>query len=120
MKKQVWKVSGLIMALMGALTLADAGQEKHGSKGDCDGKGERPDREQMMKKYDKDGDGQLSEEERAALRADMGKHHGKRPSHEEIKKKFDVDGDGELNEEERAAMHEAFEARRREREQHGE
>ena len=93
MKKQVWKVSGLLMALVGALTMADASQGKHGSKGDCDGKGERPDREQMMKKYDKDGDGQLSEDERAALRADMGKNHGKRPSRDEMMKKYDADGD---------------------------
>ncbi len=110
MKKQVWRVSGLVLALMGILTLADAGQEKHGKGGTCDGKDGRPDREQMMKKYDHDGDGHLSDEELDRLRKDRAaaraEHGGKHPDREEIMRRFDQDGDGQLSEEERAALRE--------------
>jgi hypothetical protein len=34
-------------------------------------------REEILEKYDKDGDGELNEEERAALREDMGGRKGK-------------------------------------------
>ena len=81
----------------------------------------------MRQKYDKDGDGKLSEEERATLRKDMekrrakeGDKHSERPTREQIMQRFDVDGDGELSEKERIAMREAFEVRRAAREQQGE
>ena len=54
-------------------------------------------RAEMMKKFDKDGDGKLNEEERAALREEGQKRR------KEIIVKFDKDGDGKLNEEERKA-----------------
>ena len=120
MKAKTWQVAGLITALMGTTMLA--GAEKAHQGGDQDGHKKdgmkHPSREQMMKKYDTDSNGELSEEERAVLRADMEKRRrkqgGKRPNREQILKKFDTDGDGELSEEERKAMHEAFEARRKE------
>ncbi len=52
------------------------------------------DREAMTKKYDKDGDGTLNEEERTAMRAEM---------QDAMMKRMDTDGDGTVSEEERAA-----------------
>ena len=57
----------------------------------------RPSREEMIKKFDKDGDGKLSEDERAELRKAM------EARRKEFMAKFDKDGDGKLNEEERKA-----------------
>ena len=51
----------------------------------------------LMKKFDKDGDGKLNEEERAEARKTM------EARRQEALKKFDKDGDGKLNEEERKA-----------------
>lgn len=48
-----------------------------------------------MKKFDKDGDGKLSEEERAEARKSM------EDRRKEMIAKFDKDGDGKLNEKER-------------------
>ena len=66
----------------------------------------------MLKQFDKDGDGQLNETERAAMLAAMagrsGGPRGPRLSQEEILKRFDKDGDGQLNETERAAMRAAM------------
>lgn len=139
MKVNVWKISGLVMALMGAITMAQAEQGENGKRGEHGQRGEgagqfqkgeqhkrperperpeqgkRPSREQMMKKYDVDGNGELSETERAALRADMEKRQGKRPerpSREQMMKKYDVDGNGELSETERAALRADMEKRR--------
>lgn len=67
-------------------------------------------KEAMLKKFDKDGDGKLSDEEKAAMKAEMQKRRGeggKGPDaarRAEMMKKFDKDGDGKLSEEERAAM----------------
>ena len=69
----------------------------------------------MLKKFDKDGDGKLSEEERSAARAEMQKRReadGQKGSRgerrAEMLKKFDKDGDGKLSEEERSAMRAAM------------
>ncbi|QTN31297.1 EF-hand domain-containing protein [Akkermansiaceae bacterium] len=78
---------------------------------------QRPERKlppEMLKKFDKDGDGKLSEEERAAARAAL----ANRPDRKlppEMLAKFDKDGDGKLNEEERKAAREAMKARMLER-----
>ncbi len=81
----------------------------------------RPSREEIMKRFDTDGDGVLSDTEREAMRAAMpprrGGPRGERPSREEMTKRFDTDGDGVLNEEERAAMQASIDARRAERQQ---
>ena len=60
----------------------------------------RPSREEVMKKFDKDGDGKLSEEEKAELRSDCPKRGrpGGRCPPPELMKKFDKDGDGKLSE----------------------
>ena len=93
--------------------------------------GERPNREEMRKKmlekYDADKDGQLSDAEKEAMKADMEKRraegkncpgvrddrnpkapHGERPNREEMRKKmlekYDADKDGQLSDAEKEAM----------------
>ena len=59
-------------------------------------KGERPNREEILKKFDKDGDGKLSEAERSAAREARANNGGKGPggkgkpgfNREEFLKKF--------------------------------
>jgi Ca2+-binding EF-hand superfamily protein len=77
----------------------------------------RPSREEVMKKFDKDGDGKLSEDEKAELRkamANRGDRPGGRRPPPELMKKFDKDGDGKLSEDEKAELRKAMEARRKE------
>ena len=74
-------------------------------------------REEILHKFDQDGDGQLSDEERQAAQEALaspkpGNQEEKRPkvdrpSREEILHKFDQDGDGQLNDEERQAAQKA-------------
>jgi Ca2+-binding EF-hand superfamily protein len=62
----------------------------------------------MLKQFDTDGDGKLSDAEKAAAKAAW---EAKRAEHEkEMLAKFDKDGDGKLSDEERAAAHEAMKA----------
>ena len=63
-------------------------------------------REEMIKRFDTDGDGQLSEEEQEAMREamDAALPFGR----EDMTKRFDTDGDGELSKEEREAMREGM------------
>ena len=74
-----------------------------------------PRMQEMIKRFDKDGDGKLSEEEKAAAHAEMRKEGGGRPGggrmREEIIKRFDKGGDGKLNDAERAAALKAREER---------
>lgn len=76
-------------------------------------------REAMLKKFDKDGDGKLSDEEKAAAMKERGagRPAGKGPAGRgpggpggfaELMKKFDKDGDGKLSDEEKAAARESF------------
>lgn len=109
MDTTVWKRTVLALALIGAASMAQAQDP-----GDGQG-GKRPDREEMKKKYDADGDGILSEAERNKMREETGGRRGGprgpgggkdggRPDREEMKKKYDTDGDGTLSEAERDAM----------------
>lgn len=67
---------------------------------------DRPIPREILEKFDKDGDGKLSEDERKAARKElMEKHEAHR---KEILAKYDTDGDGELSEEERKAMRKDF------------
>ena len=66
-------------------------------------------RVQLLKKYDKDGDGRLDKKERAeAMKAIKGKvadlEEIKAKHAEHVIKKFDADGDGQLNDEERLKL----------------
>jgi Ca2+-binding EF-hand superfamily protein len=76
-------------------------------------------RAETLKKYDEDGDGTLSDTEKATLRAEMRNRRGDAgrkqwtPEHRtEMLKKFDKDGDGELSEDERKAARESMRASR--------
>ncbi|MFG0243048.1 MAG: hypothetical protein ACF8R9_09700 [Phycisphaerales bacterium JB054] len=61
------------------------------------------DREEMMKRFDKDGDGELNEEERQALREELGNRRGRGDDQmrQLIMRRYDADGDGELSDAER-------------------
>jgi len=63
----------------------------------------------ILEKFDKDGDGKLNEEERAAAKAAFQEKHP--DAKEKVLAYFDKDGDGKLNEEERAAAKAAHEKR---------
>ena len=89
----------LLLTLLTVFSLAfglTAKPEK-GSKGDRSG---RPSREEMMKKFDKDGDGKLSDDEKAEIRKAMANR--KPPAR--ILEKFDKDGDGKLSDDEKAEI----------------
>jgi len=94
---------------------------------DAGGRGGGFNREELMKQYDKNGDGELDESEREAMRAAMAARFGSsggpararegaqgerqgqpRFNREEMLKQYDKNGDGELDETERAAMRESF------------
>jgi len=74
----------------------------------------RKDREaELLKRYDKNGDGKLDEEEKAAAKMDLMKNGeggrlGGGRFREMILKRFDKNGDGKLDETERAAALEAL------------
>ncbi len=76
-------------------------------------------RQQIMERFDTDGDGQLNETERAAAREAMQGRGGQGrggPSAEQrtrILEQYDTDGDGQLNETERAAAREAMQGQGR-------
>jgi hypothetical protein len=61
-----------------------------------------PWREEIMKRFDQDKDGQLNDAERAAARA------ARKEMGEGLKKKFDRNNDGQLDDSERAAAREAM------------
>lgn len=100
-------VTGLL-ALGATSALAEDGEGK--KKGPRPG---GPDRAALLEKFDKDGDGELNEEERKAAREAREAQMKERRA--EMIAKFDTDGDGELNEEERKAAREAAQAAMKER-----
>jgi hypothetical protein len=63
-------------------------------------------RERMLERFDTDGDGQLSEDERAEARASM---------RERMLDRFDANGNGELDDDERAVARQEMRRRRGER-----
>ncbi len=76
-------------------------------------------REEMLRQFDKDGDGKLDDTEREAMRTTMAARFGSggfgdrtnarpRLSQEELVKRFDKNGDGKLDDEELAAMRESL------------
>ncbi len=91
---------------------AFAGDGAEGKKGDRPGRGEF--RKKMLEEFDADGDGELSDDERATAREEMrgrrgkdgakGRREGKGgkgpPSPERLFEKFDADGDNQLSREE--------------------
>ena len=79
------------------LTVGLFAKPEKGGKGD---RPVRPSREEVMKKFDKDGDGKLSDDEKAEIRNAMANR--KPPAH--ILEKFDKNGDGKLCDEEKAEI----------------
>ena len=74
---------------------------------------------EMLKKFDKDGDGKLSDAEKATLRAEIQSLQGGKDRRQwtperraEMLKKFDKDADGKLSDDERNAAREAMKALR--------
>jgi Ca2+-binding EF-hand superfamily protein len=102
----------LLITFLATATGMIAEPEKKGKKpGSSEG---RPSREEVMKKFDKDGDGKINEEEKAELRKKMAERGAGRKVPPFILEKFDKDGDGKLSEDERAEARKAMEARRAE------
>lgn len=64
------------------------------------------DRDEVIQKYDTNKDGQLSDQEKAALHADM--KAKREQKHKEMLNKFDTNKDGKLDENERKAAQDAF------------
>ena len=64
--------------------------------------------QELTKRFDRDGDGRLNEQERQVMRQEMQKRAStdtaNRPSREEVIKKYDRNGDGRLDARELAAM----------------
>ena len=99
--------------LLGAVADAAPGQGKP--------KGARPQGKgipaEILKRFDKDGDGKLNDAERGAAKK-AHEERGGQPGgadgklREEILKRFDKNNDGKLNEEERAAAKKAHEERK--------
>ncbi len=67
----------------------------------------------ILAKYDKDGDGKLNDEEKAALQADAKAMMEQKKA--AFLAKYDKDGDGKLSDEEKAAMKADFQAKREQR-----
>ena len=104
-----------------AAAKAARGEHQKGERPERPERGERPERperggkmhDEMLKKFDADGDGTLSETERTAAREAMQAKMQERKA--EVLKEFDADGDGTLNETERAAAKAAMEKKRDEK-----
>lgn len=117
-------LASLFVVALGHHALADDGPAKGSRK------------EQLLEKFDANGDGKLNDEERAKAREAFARRRGKgaveaagrgdckegksagrrgpRPElREKMLEKFDADGDGKLNEEERARARATFQRRGR-------
>lgn len=93
---------------------ARAGRGDQGGRGDQAGRGGGRDRlrQEALKRFDTDGDGELGEAERDAMRQRFeqtrDKQNAKREGAEKIRKLFDADEDGELSAEEQVMMYECI------------
>jgi len=100
MKQQSIYLAAIIALCSGsALAEGDCGDKRHDFRAG------------MLKKFDKDGDGKLNEEEKRAARVGMRQHWEKKKA--EMMKEFDTDGDGKLSDEEKKAFREEFGKRRK-------
>lgn len=79
---------GLALSLIASVAARAEGSDKAA---------EKPIPPGVLKKYDKDGDGKLSEEEKAAWKA------AREAEHKAKLEKYDTDKDGKLSDEEKAA-----------------
>ena len=122
LRKRIAQVLGLIISFGMSISIVNAQAEDQSKKQEHrqeqlegnDRRGTPPfDDEEILRRFDKDGDGKLSEEERQAAREAMRDSRRARPpfEREEMLKQFDKDGDGELNDEERRTMRETMRER---------
>lgn len=89
--------------LIGVPDVGPAGQAG-AAKPDGEGQAAEKHHKEMLKKFDKDGDGKLNEEEKAALHTAMQERAAKmKTENPELFKKLDKDGDGKLTPEEMRA-----------------
>ena len=93
----------ITMPLFLSATLFGASDQKSNNE-----KTNFPFRDLIIKKFDSDGDGKLSMDERSKM---LTKMQGKK---QEIMQKFDANGDGILNNEERTTIRKAFQKRKSE------
>ena len=106
MKKTVKLLSLAGTLLLGlCMSVSAAPGDGKKKKGGLGGKKSPP---EVIEKYDTDGDGKLSEEERKAARE---------ARRAKILEEFDTDGDGKLSGEEKKAAREAMRARHGQRKQ---
>lgn len=111
-----------LLAVLGTLmVLPLVGQESESTSTDTPRSAQR---QRLIKRFDKDGDGKLNDEEKAAMQKFIEEHRknggerkrgerrGQHADHEALIKEFDKDEDGKLSPEERKAMREEL-ARRR-------
>jgi len=99
-------LSGLFAGVVLAEGAKGEGWGPHGRRGGR-GRGRMgPNRQKILKEFDKDGDGKLDEAERKAAREAM---KAKREAfRKKMLEKFDKDKDGKISQEERKAAREAF------------
>jgi hypothetical protein len=93
MSKQVWKTTMMAILTAAAFSTAQAVPPAEGQKADGEGKHARV-RDRIMKKFDLNGDGVLSDTEKAAMEADRAT----------MLAKYDTDKDGKLSDAERQAI----------------
>lgn len=76
----------------------------------------KPNRGEYLKRFDTNGDGQLSADEKQAAREQFKEKHPEMAErYQELIKQFDKDCDGKLNEEERAALKQHMQEQRQEK-----
>jgi len=106
-------LTGIVATLACSMTAYAEGDGP--SNGDKKGKGKKGNREvpeHVIKKFDKDGDGKLNEEERKAAREARTKMQ--KEGKAKMLKRFDKDGDGKLSDEERKTARETMQKQRKE------
>jgi len=107
----------LIMAVACGLTgIAQAEEREREPKRDRGNRVDKPFPPEVIDKFDKDSDGKLSDDERAAAREAMMDHRKDREGNRDkwMLEKFDKDGDGKLSDEEKEAMEAARKAKHEE------
>lgn len=94
MKKNTLIIAAIALCIP-TLAQAEKGKCQKGHKG-------HPHRKAAMEKFDTDGDGKISEDERTALKAAMAERKAAAVA------KYDTDGDGKISKDEHKAGHQAF------------
>ncbi len=120
MKSNTKKMTGWLLGVICVASMANA----QGPNAQNNKRREAFSAEEMIRKYDKDGDSKLSADELQVMVTEMksrrpgrgdnpgGERGGPRMTREDMLKKYDADGDGTLNAEERAKMIEDLKAKR--------